>query len=672
MSRKISVIVPVYKVENYIRQCVDSILAQSYTDLEILLVDDGSPDHCGEICDQYVQKDNRIKVIHKHNGGLSSARNAALDVATGEYILCVDSDDYIHPDMVRRMYTSMQENHSDIIVCGHYVQRQDKLSIEDPFWDRVISFDREKALEELISDSVIRSYAWGKLYRSSLFQGVRYPDGRNYEDIATTYLLFDKAVKITRIPDLLYYYQMREDSISYNNSTVAWHKGCHASVLGQEERQEYLKKRGYVKLAEAAMAKLVPYLYSDIRSGYEAEASEDVESTKEYLQIHRVEICENHLVSEKDKRLISIYLKNRRQFKTVETIKKMVVPVLRTRDRMKGYLKKRDNSDGFIMASGVRRRIVYFELPCFDNLGDHAIAYASEKMLRSICESDKTSQFYAVDGWDTAAAVRELKKVILPEDVLICQGGGNFGNLYPFAQEFRRKILKNFSRNRLLILPQTIFYTDDAEGEREKAKDRELIERCRKLTIFARDAVSEELMNRFFTADIRQMKDMVLSLDETGYAQDNRSGIVLCLRSDLEGKLNAQQKETIRKMCEEAGETVLITDTCEKKEIEAEKREIHLQSKWEIWGKSRLVVTDRLHGMIFALITGTPCIVFGNNHHKVRETYKTIEDCSYITYVEDEKGLKKALPELLQLDSTEIRKPDYSIQFGKLTECIRE
>ena len=672
MDKTVSIIVPIYKVEKYLCQCVDSILTQSYNDLEILLVDDGSPDHSGEICDEYARKDDRIKVIHKCNGGLSSARNAALDIATGEYILCVDSDDYIHSDMVRRMCVAMQRNQSDIVVCGHYVQKKDRLSIDDPYWDMAVNLDRYHALEALISDSVIRSYAWGKLYRSSLFQGVRYPDGRNYEDIATTYLLFDKAERITRIPDILYYYQMREDSISYNNSAVAWHKGCHASVLGQEERQEYLRRKGYTELAEAAMAKLVPYLYSDIRSSYEAGTLEDAENAQKYLMTHRTEIGENHLVSGKDKKLIGIYLKKCWQFEAVEAAKKRMAPILKLQEQMKGHLKKWSNVDGFSKALGVERRIVYFELPCFDNLGDHAIAYASEKMLRHICDEFENSQFYTVDGWDTPAAVRALKKVISPNDVIICHGGGNIGDLYPFAQELRRRVLKNFSQNKILILPQTVFYSDSIQGEKEKAVDRRIFQKCKNLTIFARDAVSLKMINKFFTVKSKQMKDMVLSLDETGYSQKNRSGIILCLRADVEGKLNIQQKENIRGICENTGENVLITDTCEKIEIDRRNRENYLHCKWKLWGKSKVVVTDRLHGMIFSLITETPCIVLGNNHHKVIETYRTIEDCNYITYVENEVALRNVLPGMLQLSREKIKKPDYSEQFNILFECIRK
>ena len=673
MGKTVSIIVPVYKVEKYIHQCIDSILAQSYANMEILLVDDGSPDRCGQICDEYKKKDVRINVIHKSNGGLSSARNAALDIASGEYILCIDSDDYIHPDMLQRMCQAMEKNNSDIVVCGHFIQKENKLSISDPFWDQIVTLDKQDALSELVKDNVIRSYAWGKLYKRKLFDEVRYPDGRNYEDIATTYLLFDKAEKIIRIPDFLYYYQIRDESISYNNSAASWHKGCHASVLGQVEREEYFLKKGYTALAILAMSKLVPYLYSDIRSGYEVGAAEDIYQTKSYLSIHQKEIAENSLVSDKDKKLVKIYLKNQRHFETIEYIKKILFPIMNMKNKFKKkYFSSYEYEDKFELISESKRRVIYFEFPCFDNLGDHAIAYASEQLLSQICEKDKTLQLYIVKGWRIPVAVRALKRVISSADIILCQGGGNFGNLYSFAQEFRRKILKTFKENKIIILPETIFYSDDEYGEKEKEKDKRIIEKCRKLTIFARDALSEALMKKNFCIDIRQMKDMVLFLDETKYAAKKREGIVLCLRSDQEGNLDAEQKIRIRSECEKTGENVLITDTCEKSEINECDRIGRLISKWEIWGRSKVVVTDRLHGMIFAFITKTPCIAIGNNHHKIREAYKTLENCNYIFFLEDETKLDDVLCNILNNVPESIVKPDFSDHFSQLEKCIRE
>jgi len=184
---KISVIVPVYKVEKYLNRCVESICKQSYSNLEILLVDDGSPDSCPQMCDEYAKADSRIIVIHKENGGLSSARNAALEVATGDYVICVDSDDYIHPRAVEKLYQACVMYQADIAMGLHFVEKGEKLLIEDPVVDEVEIYSAVEALQVLLADKKMRNYAWNKLYKRELFEEVRYPEGRNYEDSPITF-----------------------------------------------------------------------------------------------------------------------------------------------------------------------------------------------------------------------------------------------------------------------------------------------------------------------------------------------------------------------------------------------------------------------------------------------------------------------------------------------------
>ncbi len=659
MTDLISIIIPVYKVEKYINKCVDSVLSQSYENLEVILVDDGSPDSCGQICDDYAAKDKRVVVIHKANGGLSSARNAALDVAKGDYILCVDSDDYIHRDMVSKMLTAAKDYEADIVICSHFMESPTKLTITDRISDEVIVMDRMEALDRLVEDAEIKSYAWGKLCRREFFDGVRYPKDRNYEDIATTYYLFDRAEKIIKIPEYLYYYIVRDDSISYNNSSVSWHKGCHASCLGQEERAEYFRQKGYDELYEKAMAKLLPYLYSDIKSAYEADAPLDAEATKEYLSKNREEFVSNRYASDKDKKLVDIYRKNKRTFELYEKVKK---PVGRTANKIRKI--KQLTISGkhvfdFSLLAGKTRRVIYFELPCFDNLGDHAIAYSAERMLHKILAEDAKTQLFTVKGWSTPNAVLSLKPCIGKDDIIICQGGGNFGSLYDFAQVLRRKILDAFFENKIIIMPQTVFYEDSEKGRAELDKDKKAVGRCRDITIFARDNRSFQLFKEYFDAKVILTHDIVTQMevpDETF----ERDGILLCLRSDKESNLSLSQKSEIMNVCEGTGEKVRITDTCTNYEFGYDEREKIILEKLKVWKKARLLVTDRLHGMIFALITETPCIVIGNNHHKVVETYNTIKDCEYIKYLDSVEGLNDAVCKMLNSEVGNLSRPVYS------------
>ena len=219
----ISIIVPIYQVELYLEKCIDSIINQTYKNLEIILIDDGSPDRCGAICDEYAGKDSRIRVIHQKNGGLSAARNAGLDIAKGDYIQFVDSDDWIEPEACETVLTIAEEQHADIVCFGFcWLLPTGETTL--------VSVNSSSEIEEaavikqlICKKSVIRNFAWNKLFVRKLFDGVRFPVGRTYEDICVTYQLVHKADKIYATKAILYHYVTRENSISskrFNAKTI--------------------------------------------------------------------------------------------------------------------------------------------------------------------------------------------------------------------------------------------------------------------------------------------------------------------------------------------------------------------------------------------------------------------------------------------------------------------
>lgn len=237
MGPKISVIVPIYKVEPYLRKCLDSIQGQTYRNLEIILVDDGSPDGCGAICDEYAARDTRFTVIHKANGGLSSARNAGLDVATGDWIGGVDGDDWIESDMFEYLLAGVLEHGGDIAVCGWYEDVGDEFKRCGP--NEVLRFDWEQGLREILSDGTLRSFFWNKLYRRELWQDIRFPLGRTYEDVAVMYRLYEKAQSSVYLPEPKYHYVSRMDSIT----KVGTLKSGFDCFAANKERYEDLYKR---------------------------------------------------------------------------------------------------------------------------------------------------------------------------------------------------------------------------------------------------------------------------------------------------------------------------------------------------------------------------------------------------------------------------------------------
>ncbi|WP_242357586.1 glycosyltransferase family 2 protein [Bacteroides acidifaciens] len=209
----VSVIVPVYNVEGYLEKCVDSILTQTYSYFELILVDDGSKDGSGKLCDLLAAKDSRIICIHKENGGLSSARNAALDVCKGEYITCVDSDDMISPNALELMLEYANKCESDIVVTRYPISfSDDTVTPETAVVTRVKTLAELDATQEIVCKST-RWEAWGHLFKRSLWEDIRFPDGKIYEDFATTPYVFAKAKRTTFIDTAVYYYFQRSGSI---------------------------------------------------------------------------------------------------------------------------------------------------------------------------------------------------------------------------------------------------------------------------------------------------------------------------------------------------------------------------------------------------------------------------------------------------------------------------
>lgn len=215
MNEKISVVVPVYNVEKYLAECIESIMFQSYKNLEIIIVNDGSTDHSLDICKKYKEQDERIILINKKNGGLSSARNLGLKYATGEYVGFVDSDDLIDKDMYQILYDLIQSSDSDIVCCD-YIGCDEDSNIETGISDsgEIFQYTNYEAVSYLLYDDYYKCFAWNKLYKKNLFEDINYPEGKWYEDISTTYKLMIKSSKITYVRKRLYVYRERSNSIT--------------------------------------------------------------------------------------------------------------------------------------------------------------------------------------------------------------------------------------------------------------------------------------------------------------------------------------------------------------------------------------------------------------------------------------------------------------------------
>ena len=212
-QQKISVIVPVYKVEPFLDRCVQSIVNQSYSNLEIILVDDGSPDKCPAMCAAWVKKDSRIKVIHKENGGLSDARNVGMSIATGELMGFVDSDDWIAPNMYQNLYDLMVKDNSDIAACGIKMIWEDKTPSRILTKSGCCVLNREEAMRAIIEESWLKQPVWYKLYKTALIRDIHFPVGKYHEDVFWSYQAIARAERVSVSDHVGYFYVQRSGSI---------------------------------------------------------------------------------------------------------------------------------------------------------------------------------------------------------------------------------------------------------------------------------------------------------------------------------------------------------------------------------------------------------------------------------------------------------------------------
>lgn len=296
----ISVIIPVYNVESYLNKCLDSVLAQSFSDYEIILVDDGSTDKSAEICKAYQSCDHRIKYYYKENGGLSSARNFGLKVSKGAYVTFIDSDDYVDFDYLSTLYRLVKDNKADMSTCFYNVESVKGVRP----WaciDTVENlFNSRNALLCLLCSKEIDVCAVCKLYRRSLFDEVEFPEGKLFEDVGTTYKLLDRAktVAVCHIP--LYHYVMRDDSIVHKVDKRVFDRSTLASQALLEIKRAYTDDEEMITAAERykmthSLSTLRCVDLSDTRQ------REKAQNIRKDILSHRKQLKKNPCVSKLDR-----------------------------------------------------------------------------------------------------------------------------------------------------------------------------------------------------------------------------------------------------------------------------------------------------------------------------------------------------------------------------------
>lgn len=282
LEKLVSVIVPVYKVEPYLVRCIESIIKQSYKNIEVILVDDGSPDNCGKICDKYASSDSRIRVIHRANGGLSAARNSGIDNAKGKYILFVDSDDFIDYDLIEYSLSNLHKTDADIafVFFELFYDSEDTRTGYDELQQNYTDFVATpvQALNEVLYEKNATLHSWAKLYKKELFKDVRFPEGRLFEDAGTTYKLILKSNKISISNAKKYHYLVRSGSIARSRFSPA----MMDSVYFAQEILKITKLEQY----EGALAAAETYLFMCAMGTFDNISSYEGRSAYRKERIH--------------------------------------------------------------------------------------------------------------------------------------------------------------------------------------------------------------------------------------------------------------------------------------------------------------------------------------------------------------------------------------------------
>lgn len=263
MTVEISIIVPLYNTEKYVKKCLDSLLAQQFTDFEVIIVNDGSTDRSGEIAKEYVKKDRRFKYYKQTNAGPAAARNRGLQEVSGTFISFVDSDDYIHPSMLQIMYETAIKSDADIVVCEYKrVEEKEPIIIQDVERGNITQVTGKEMLHQMYestSDYTLYVVAWNKLYRKELFNDIVYDENFLYEDETVAHKLYYKSQKVSYLDDVFYYYVQRKGSIV--NSPIDIVRLDRVYAL--KNREQFFKKLKDVELHQKAVLHFVEIFFKD-------------------------------------------------------------------------------------------------------------------------------------------------------------------------------------------------------------------------------------------------------------------------------------------------------------------------------------------------------------------------------------------------------------------------
>lgn len=657
----VTIVVPIYNVELYLNQCLDSIIRQTYSNLEIILVDDGSTDNCRKICDEYADRDSRIKVIHKPNGGLSDARNAGLEAAKGKYIYFIDSDDFIELDSIETLIEEAEHYSADTVFFDANIfsglantnYPQDYYIRKGLYSNPLKGVDM---LAQLLKNKEYKSSVPLLFTRRDILidNNLSFYKDIVYEDQLFTFRLFLYSKLVVHVAEPLYNRRIRKHSIM--TSEIGINNFRSIIIIITEMVHIYLKEEAISDYHREVIRDCINFILKYAKNiYYRLSIIEKVSLQKELKKIKDILKYNNYLDNlDLQKNISTIKIIDiKKTFIYFQKIIKQFLPLkLKTllKHIIKGFCSKTKANHKILMEiarTQTKQRLILIGTPLHGNLGDHAIAIAEKELFKKYIPE---LQVIEITMPDYRSQALEIKKHINKKDIIITSGGGWLGNLWQHNEDTVRNIVSAYPDNKIVILPQTIYFEDTEEGHREIEISRKIYSSHKNLIFCLRDKVSYEfvLNNRFVkkSQNCLYMPDMALALNPMIY-NGNRDEILLCFRTDREKCVPFRDVRKIKKYLWEKGENTIFTTTVYHKGISLEKRQDKLDEKFKEFSSAKLIITDRLHGMLFAAITGTPCIAFDNITGKVKGVYEWIKNLEYIKVVSTADELIRCVDDLL-------------------------
>ncbi len=303
----ISVLVPAYEAEKHIEKCLTSITEQTWDNLEIIVVDDGSKDRTGEIADGFAERDARVRVIHQENAGVAAARNALLEAATGDFILQVDADDYISPKAVETLYRTLMDTEADLCVCTMTTGDDVDHKFTEPVERKVETLEGNEKFRRLFDDRKFDSIVpWEKLYKRELFEGLRYPDGKIHEDEHLAHYILERAKRVTYTNDELFYYTVEKKGITKSHFSLK-RLDCVPALLDRIRFFEEKGDRGLIRLCYIDFLKRFQYYYYGIRYHYPEKTELKDQLYKKYADVYR-KAHKKHMLSPAQVALFGLFI----------------------------------------------------------------------------------------------------------------------------------------------------------------------------------------------------------------------------------------------------------------------------------------------------------------------------------------------------------------------------